>query len=74
MRPLALFLAALSLLAAPAAAQTDYAAQLKEGDVVLRDFRLRASRRARTSRDIPAHSRRLSVHVTGCVDVCGGSR
>jgi homoserine O-acetyltransferase/O-succinyltransferase len=39
MRLLALFLAALSLVAAPAAAQTDYAAQLREGDVALRDFR-----------------------------------
>jgi len=39
MRLLALLLAALSLVAAPAAAQTDYAAQLREGDVVLRDFR-----------------------------------
>ena len=38
-----ILLAALALLgAAPAAAQTDYAAQLTEGDVVLRDFRFRS--------------------------------
>ena len=32
----------LALLGAPAAAQTDYAARLTEGDVVLRDFRFRS--------------------------------
>jgi homoserine O-acetyltransferase len=38
-----LLLAVLALLgAAPAAAQTDYAAQLTEGDIVLRDFRFRS--------------------------------
>jgi len=40
MRSLALL--GLLLLAAPAAAQTDYAARLTEGDVTLRDFRFRS--------------------------------
>jgi homoserine O-acetyltransferase len=38
-------LATLLLVAAPAAAQTDYAARLKEGDVVLRDFRFASGER-----------------------------
>src|SRR5687767_11260825 len=38
-------IAALFLLAAPAAAQTDYAARLAEGDVVLRDFRFASGER-----------------------------
>ena len=37
--PLRTLFAASLMLAAPAAAQVDYAAQLKQGDVVLRDFR-----------------------------------
>src|SRR5687767_9793498 len=42
---LPILIAALLLAAAPAAAQTDYAARLTEGDVVLRDFRFASGER-----------------------------